>query len=188
MSRPAHLGVLLELHRSRVPHVLVGAMAVMHYATERGEALMTDDADILLKPDSRVLGSAIGILERHGYALHSGGEPLGRPDALTLRRMVELRATVRAAHDRQLGIDLMLEARPYPFSRWWSKRRLFRVEGGSVVCADLEMVLEAKRQAGRPKDTAFLLSFYARNPRPRRASSRGAGPRPPASRRRRPTP
>lgn len=167
MSAPRHLRVLLELHRARVRHVLVGAMAVMHYASDQGEAIVTDDADILLEPAPRVLAAAIRILEKNKYALTSGGEPLGKPDALTRRRIVEHRATIRAHQDHQLGIDLMLDAPPFPFSRWWAKRRLFRVEGGTLVCADLDMVLEAKRQAGRPKDEAFLAAFYARNPKPK---------------------
>lgn len=169
MSRPPHLQVLIELGRARVPHILVGAMAALHFASEPSKALMTLDADILVRPTARALAQAIRILRKNGYELRAGGEPLGRPAALTLRRMIEFRAVVRAEHPEGLSIDLMLEARPFPFSAWYSKRRRFPAAGGTVVCADLAMVLEAKRTIGRPKDKAFLAAFRARqSPRPRR--------------------
>lgn len=169
MSRPPHLQVLLELGRSRVPYVLVGAMAALHYAREPSKALMTFDADILVRPTPRALGAAIRILTKNGYELSAGGEPLGRPDALLLKRMVQLQAVVRADHAEGLAIDLMSHARPFPFSAWFSKRRRFPVAGGTVVCAALEMVLAAKKAVDRPKDRAFLAAFRAGRTRPRGA-------------------
>lgn len=161
MRRPPHLQVLLDLRRSRVPFVLVGAMAALHYAEEGSNALMTFDADILVRPTARALGAALKALGANGYAPTAGGEPLGPVDPLLLKRMVEHKAVVRAKHPKGLAIDLMLEARPFPFETWFAKRRLFRVDGGTVVCASLEMVLEAKRTVGRPKDKAFLAAFRA---------------------------
>lgn len=165
MTRPKHLQVLLDLRRARVPHVLVGAMAALHYASEDAEALMTLDADVLIRPSPLALRAAIGVLTKNGYELTAGGEPLGPIDSLLLKRMIQLRAVVQADQRHALHIDLMLEARPFSFPAWFAKRRLFPVEGGTVSCADLKMVLEAKRTIGRPKDKAFLAAFRARNPK-----------------------
>lgn len=59
MTPPQHLASLAALRRARVDFLLVGALALGHYAPEMASFYMTADCDILVRPID-VLTDAIG--------------------------------------------------------------------------------------------------------------------------------
>ncbi|MBI5596594.1 MAG: hypothetical protein HY928_10940 [Elusimicrobia bacterium] len=186
LGRPPHVVFLAGLAKARVDYLLIGVMGLNHYAENAGEVFHTEDVDALLAPKTSNLLKACTALARAGYELTSNGEPLGTVGAFLARRILERRAVVRGAHSHGMGVDLVLEARPFTYTAWKRGRRKFRVDDIWVYCAGREMILAAKEDIGRPKDKAFLKVYRASTPP--RASSPGAGPRRPASRRRTPAP
>ncbi|MDE2293616.1 MAG: hypothetical protein KGL53_16155, partial [Elusimicrobia bacterium] len=60
-----------------------------------------------------------------------------------------------------LGVDLVLEARPFTFAQWRRRRTIFTADGTKLPCGALDMLLAAKKAAGRPKDRAFLKVYAA---------------------------
>lgn len=156
-----HLRVLARLNRARVEYLLIGVLAINHYADDPGSAYATADCDVLLLPDLGNLRRAMRCLLAEGFELTAGGEPLPEPDYLTLRRMLERRATVVGRRSGALGIDLVLDAGGMSFANWRKGRRLFKVGAIRVPCAGLDKLLRAKERAGRPKDIAFLKLYGA---------------------------
>lgn len=165
MSRPGHLKVLAAFNAARVDYVVVGAMALGHYAPDSASFYVTADCDILVRPTAANLRKALRLLVRSGYRLSAGGEPLVGIDDLILKRLLQLRATVLAESENGMPIDLMVDAIGYSFDEWRLKRTLFKVEGVRVPCASLEHILESKHQAGRDKDKK-LLALYESAYRP----------------------
>lgn len=165
MTLPPHLSFLAALAKEKVDYLLIGMMGLNHYAQRPGEVFHTEDVDVLIGPSAAGLRRACAALVRVGYELESNGEPLGPVDALLARRIVEHRAVITGRHEHGLGVDLVLEARPYSFAQWRASARKFRVDSTQVVCASLEMILRAKEDAGRPKDKAFLKVYRASRPK-----------------------
>lgn len=156
-----HLRVLSRIDDARVPYLLMGVLAIGHYALESGEAYLTDDCDILIRPRPRDLSRVLDALTAERYALSCGGESLPWPDRLIARRLVEHRAVVRAKKRDCLGIDIMLVAAGASFAELWKRREIFHSQGVRIKCASLEDLLASKARAGRPKDKAFLTLYYA---------------------------
>lgn len=165
MTVPPHLGFLAALSKAKVDYLLIGMMGLNHYAERPGEVFHTEDVDVLIAPHADGLLRACAALVRAGYELESNGEPLGTVDAFLARRIVERRAVITGRHEHGLGVDIVLEARPYTFTQWRDSARKFRVDDIQVVCASQEMILRAKADAGRPKDKAFLKVYKASRPK-----------------------
>lgn len=161
MTLPPHLAFLAALAKEKVDYLLIGMMGLNHYADRAGAVYHTEDVDVLIGPNPAALRRACAALARIGYELESNGEPLGPVDAVLARRIVEHRAVITGRHEHGLGVDLVLEARPFTFAGWRKSARTFRVDSIQVVCASLEMILKAKEDAGRPKDKAFLKIYRA---------------------------
>lgn len=176
MTLPPHLAFLAALAKAEVDYLVIGMMGLNHYAREAAEVFHTEDLDVLIAPRAADLRRACAALARAGYELESNGEPVGTVDALLARRIVERRAVIRGRHEHGLGVDIVLEARPFTFSQWRRAARRFRSDKVPIVCASREMILRAKEDAGRPKDKAFLKVYRAfsreRPARPRRAPVR----------------
>ena len=113
------------LLQNKVRLLLIGVFAVNHYARDSSAAYMTQDCDILLQPDPKNLRKAVDAFYKGKYALQCGGEPLIKPDSLTLRRIIEHRALIRAAKPRRMTIDLVLEAKGFSFEQWHRRRKTF---------------------------------------------------------------
>ncbi len=158
---PPHARALARLNRAKVDYVLIGVTAINHYAREPGEVFSTLDCDVLLRPEPRNLTRALKALAAEGYRFECGGEPVPRPDALTVQSIVANRATLRALKKGSLPLDLVLETKGYRFTDWRRRRRIFRVGRALIPCASLEQLLEAKERVGRAKDRAFLRLFRA---------------------------
>lgn len=156
-----HLRVLARLNRLSVDYLLIGVLAINHYADDPASAYSTQDCDVLLKPDLGNLRRAVRALLAEGYELSAGSEPLPAPDALVLRRILERRASIVGKRGGALGVDLVLDAGGLSFSAWRRGRREFRVGTILVPCASLEKLLAAKERAARPKDKAFLKLYRA---------------------------
>lgn len=171
MTRPPHLRFLAALSRARVDYTLIGVMGINHYANSPGRVYHTEDLDTLLAPSPTDVLKACRALTACGYELRSHGEPLGTVDKLLAERIVERRATINAFHRHGLAVDLVLDAPPYTFAQWKAKRKPFQVDRLKLYCGDLQMLLAAKKRAGRPKDKAFL-TLYASGRRNRRKDKR----------------
>ncbi|TPW20895.1 MAG: hypothetical protein FD126_1236 [Elusimicrobia bacterium] len=174
MTVPPHLGFLAALAKANVDYLLIGMMGLNHYAERPGDVFHTEDVDVLIAPRADGLRRACAALTRAGYELESNGEALGTVDAFLARRIVERRAVITGRHEHGLGVDIVLEARPYTFAQWRRFARRFRVDDIQVVCASQEMILRAKADAGRPKDKAFLKIYEAS--RPKAAKKRKGAP------------
>lgn len=161
MSVPPHLAFLAALSKGKAEYVAIGLMAINHYAEGASQVFHTEDLDVLLPPRPAPLRRACAALAAAGYELSSNGEPLGPVDAFLAKRIVDRRAVVRARHEHGLGVDLVLEARPFTFAQWRRRSRVFRVDDVGVRCGALDMLLAAKKEAGRPKDRAFLKMYAA---------------------------
>ena len=159
MTVPAHLQALTALIRAKVDFMLIGALALDHFALETAAVYATLDCDILLRPTLPNVRKAYRTLLRQKYALSVGDEPLIGPDELVLRRILEYKITARAERADSLPIDMLVEAKGFVFQEWWTDRTHFKVGRIRVPCASLEHVLESKRQAGRDKDKK-LLALY----------------------------
>lgn len=165
MTPPPHLRALIALARAKVDFLLVGALALDQFAPESAAVYSTLDCDILVRPALSHLRRAYKALQRGGYSLSAGGEPLPPGDGLVLRRILEHRITARAEKEGSLPIDVLVDAIGYRFEAWWSGRKRFKVGRVTIPCASLEHVLESKRQAGRDKDKK-LLALYAASLKP----------------------
>jgi len=150
--------VFLSLARARVPYLVVGAYGVNLYGEQAGIIIRTEDCDLLLPPDARILARANRTLRNLKFALEAGDEPLPDDDRVVLAGIVRARACVRAFH-RKTRIDLPLQIAGYEFADLWPKRRTFRVGGVEVNVAPLEDILRSKELAGRPKDQLFLVTY-----------------------------
>lgn len=159
MSRSGHLQVLAALNASRADYLLVGALALGHYAPDAASFYVTADCDLLVRPTVANLRNVLRVLARCGYSLTAGDEPLVRVDSLILKRLLERRITVRSDSAAGMPIDILVDAIGYTYAQWRRARKVFKVEGVRVPCAGLEHVLESKRQAGRDKDKK-LLALY----------------------------
>ena len=159
MSRSGHLKVLAALNSSGADYLLVGALALGHYAPDAASFYVTADCDLLVRPAVANLRKVLRTLVRCGYSLTAGGEPLVRLDPLVLKRLLEGRITVRSESAAGMPIDILIDAIGYSYAQWRRNRKVFKVEGVRVPCAGLEQVLESKRQAGRDKDKK-LLALY----------------------------
>lgn len=165
MTRPPHLAFLAALAKQKVDYLLIGMMGLNHYAQKQGEVFHTEDVDVLIAPRAEDLRRACDSLVRSGYELESNGEPLGEVDSFLAGRIIEHRAVITGRHEHGLGVDIVLEARPYTFAQWRRSAQSFRVDETTVICASREMILRAKAEAGRPKDKAFLKLYRASRPK-----------------------
>ena len=139
MTLPQHLASLAALRRARVDILLVGALAMGHYAPDMASFYLTGDCDILVKPTPANLSKTLKLLRRRGYALSINGEPLAELDALP--------------------IDILTDALGGDFAAWWESRTYFRAGGARIPCAGLEQIIRSKKAAGRDKDKK-ILSLY----------------------------
>lgn len=161
MSRSGHLRVLAALNASRADYLLVGALALGHYAPDAASFYVTADCDLLIRATAANLRKVLRVLVRCGYSLTAGGEPLVRIDSLVLKRLLERRIAVRSDSATGMPIDVLVDAIGYPYSQWRRTRKVFKVNGVRVPCAGLEQVLESKRLAGRDKDKKLLALYEA---------------------------
>lgn len=159
--KPPLARALARLNAARVDYIMIGVLALNHYAKDPASVYSTLDCDLFLPPDADNLARAFKALALDGRTLESGGEPLGKPDTLLCRRIVERRAMVTAAKPGEMPIDLVLEVKGTDFSSLRSRGKIFKVAGIRVPCADIKDILEAKRRAGRKKDVAFLKLYKA---------------------------
>lgn len=160
--KPPLVKALASLNAARVDYVMIGVLAVNHYAKDPSSVYSTLDCDLLLRPDPANLFRALKALLRGGCDLTVDGEPLGNPDPLLCRRIIERRGTVTALKPGEMPIDIVLEIKGAEFANLKRRRHVFSVAGVRVPCADIRDVLEAKRRAGREKDKAFLKIYEAR--------------------------
>jgi hypothetical protein len=133
------------------------------FARDPSQTVATRDLDLLLRPAVENLDRALGALERCGYELEAGGEPLrDRGDAEILATIIARGATVTARTPDGVAVDLMLSGAGLRFDDLASDAVRFRVGSTEVLVGALEKLLRSKQLAGRPKDLEFLRMFAAR--------------------------
>ncbi|MCX5796044.1 MAG: hypothetical protein NTY77_11165 [Elusimicrobia bacterium] len=159
--RAPHLEFLRRLRAEKIDFLLVGALAVGHYAPELSQTYSTYDCDVLVRPDLEHFRKAVRTLARCGFQLQVGGEPLVKPDALVFKRLLGFRTTVCGERPDALSVELLLEAKGFSFAEWWQTRREFRVAGFRIACGALENLVASKKASARPKDKAFLKLYEA---------------------------
>lgn len=175
--KPALVRALQRLNAARVDYVMIGVMAINHYAKDPSAVYSTLDCDILLRRDPANLLRALRALLQDGRDLRVLGEPLGKIDSLICRRIVERHGLVTAEKTGEMPIDVVLEIKGAEFPDLKKRRRVFTVAGVRVPCADLRDVLDAKQRAGRDKDLAFLKLYGAASGEPRLRLTLTAAPR-----------
>lgn len=104
-ARPELLKALSGLNKAGVDYLLIGVMAVNHYAANESSVYSTMDCDVLLRPTQTNLVRALASLRRQKYRLYGGVEPLEAPDRLLCRRLLEKRATVTARKIGKMPLD-----------------------------------------------------------------------------------
>ena len=161
LKRPPHLEALAGLSRAKVDYLLIGVLAINHYAKDPGSIYSTLDCDVLLRPDPSHVSRALRVLGGLGYSFKSGREPL-LPDPLTVSRLVQNRAMIRAEKEGSLPLDLVLEARGFSFEDFYRRRRMFKAAGVGIPVGNLAQLLRSKELSGRPKDRAFLRLYRSR--------------------------
>lgn len=156
MARLPVANVLKRLVRDKADFVLIGVFAINHYAPDPSYAYLTQDCDILIRPDIATIRKAVRALQAEKYKLQAGGEPLPDPDDWMLARVLERRAMIRATKPGSMVIDIVLEAKGFRFPQWRKERRFFKVAGIKAPVASLSKLIKSKRLSGREKDKAFL--------------------------------
>jgi hypothetical protein len=137
--------------------VVMGVWGANLYARYGGEELHTQDQDLFLPLEPENMLKLWSVAEELGFELWSGGEPLDRPRDLWLaRKVVERRALTRVLRDGYLPIDLSFVMGDAEFEAVNAERRMLKVSGQDIPVARLMHIVEAKRKAGREKDTKFL--------------------------------
>lgn len=137
--------------------VVMGVWGANLYARYGGEELHTQDQDLFLPLEPENLLKLWRVAEELGFELWSAGEPLDRPRDLWLaRKVVGRRALTRAVREGYLPVDLSFVMGDAEFEAVDAERRMLKVSGQDIPVARLLHIVEAKRKAGREKDTKFL--------------------------------
>ena len=145
------------LRRRGVRCVLIGAWGANMHARDAAAVFTTFDFDLFLPPDAHNLLEAWRVCETLGLSLQAGGEPLDTPrDEALAARVIERRATVRAAAASGLAVDLALVMAACEFEEVWAQRRLFVMDGVEIPVARLRHIVRSKGETGRDKDRLFL--------------------------------
>ena len=155
---------LATLASAGVDFIIVGVGGINFFAKDPSEAVATRDLDVLVRPTPEILGTAMRAFDRAGFYFEAGGEPfvdLADPDALA--GLVRAGAAVTIRSDDGAEIDLMISMSGFDFDGLAEDAVTFRVSGTEVKVGRLEKLLRSKELSGRPKDTAFLTMFKARN-------------------------
>ena len=82
MNRSGHLQVLAALNASRVDYLLIGALALGHYAPDAASFYVTADCDLLVRPTAANLRKALRVLLRCGYIRKYGLDSAAREKRL----------------------------------------------------------------------------------------------------------
>ncbi|TAJ17828.1 MAG: hypothetical protein EPO68_08820 [Planctomycetota bacterium] len=141
--------------------VVMGVWGANLYARYGGEELHTQDQDLFLPPEPENLLTLWRVAEDLGFELWCGGEPLDRPrDPWLARKVVQRRALTRVLRDGHLPVDLNLVMGDAEFEAVDAQKRMLKVSGQDIPVARLMHIVEAKRKAGREKDTKFLAMHF----------------------------
>lgn len=180
-----YVDALLALSRAKVDFVIVGVTGINFFARDASVAFVTQDLDVLLRPDPANLREAFRALKATGFRFEAGGEPfLDIDDDPILRNVIAMASNIvaRALDDGRM--DLMLALHDFPYALVSDEAVPFRFEDVTLRVAALERLLESKRRAGREKDLRFLEAFEARRkeflsePKPPKRRSLKRAPRP----------
>ena len=165
MSRPASgfARALAALSDAGVSYVVVGVGGINFYARTPAEAFATLDLDVLLEPRVENLRNALQVLIGLGYRFEAAGEPfLDTADGAALEGVVRNGGMLRALHETEGEIDLLLSISGFAFQDLTEDATVFRVADADVRVGSLEKLLRSKEASGRPRDREFLRAFEAR--------------------------
>ena len=153
------LAVCRAFEEAGVRYLVIGVFGIhLHVLRRGGEAIPTEDCDLMLPRDGAALGSALRILGAMGFELEAGGEPLVDPDEVILAGILRSRAVVRARRGDAL-FDLVSGTVSLDFEALWLQHRQFVVEGQTLHVAPVEALVRSRLAAGRTKDLLFLERF-----------------------------
>lgn len=153
------LAVCRAFEEAAVRYLVIGVFGIhLHVLRRGGEAIPTEDCDLMLPRDATTLGSALRILSRMGFELEAGGEPLIDPDDVIVAGVLRSRAVVRARRGDAL-FDLMTHSPSLDFEVLWRESLPYVVEGLTLHVAPVEALVRSKLAAGRTKDLLFLERF-----------------------------
>jgi hypothetical protein len=163
------------LREAGVPFLVVGAFGAEVHFLREARFILTHDIDLLLSRDRAALALALTVLQRAGFELSAGGEPLVWDDVI-LDGVLRANATVRATRNGE-EIDLMLAAIGLDFDDLQPQLREFEFKGQLLPVAPLAAILRSKKLANRIKDRLFLEQFReVIEEALERDRKRGAGP------------
>lgn len=158
---------LQTLAREGLDFLVVGVGGINFYAPTPADAVVTQDLDVLLRPNVDTLGRALRALAKEGFSFWSAGEPfVDLDDDPILANVLRMTSNLVAERDpdEPTGgrIDLMVEMAGFAFEELHARSAVFQLDGVPIRVAPLEKLLEAKAIAGRPKDVEFLRMHAAR--------------------------
>jgi hypothetical protein len=129
------------LNAKAVDYLIVGGYAVAYYGFPR----FTGDLDILVQPTLDQVNRVLHAVKEFGFPV----DQIEPDDLLVSNRMLQLgRVPVQ--------IHIMTTITGVSWERAWSSRKPGFYGSASVHFIGLDVLLENKRAAGRPKDLADL--------------------------------
>ena len=143
------------LEHAELRYLVVGSFGIALRARERGLLVVTEDFDILLRPDVADLARAVALLRERGFDITASTEPLMDEDLVVLAGILRARSPIRATRGGW-ALDLLTHAEALEFDDSWSRQTPFMLQGVEVRVASLEDLILSKRAADRPKDRVFL--------------------------------
>lgn len=154
---------LAALTDAGVSYIVVGVGGINFYARTPAEAFATLDLDALLEPRVENLRNALRVLTHLGYRFEAAREPfLDTEDAAALAGVIRNGGMLRALHEAEGEIDLLLSISGFAFADLAEDATPFRVAEADVRVGSLVKLLRSKEASGRPKDLEFLRAFEAR--------------------------
>jgi len=144
-----------SLNERDVRYVVVGGLAVVLH----GHPRMTADIDLVVDLEPASALAAIRTLTQLGLRPRVPVKPEAFADPSERRRWIEERGmmvfNLYDPADPLRSVDLFVEV-PIPFEEMWSRSKLIPLPSGAVRVASIEDLIEMKKKAGRPQDSADI--------------------------------
>lgn len=160
----------VALSKAGVEAIVVGMFGVNFYAQNPAETFETKDVDFLVSPTVEMAKRALVALSKEGFTFEANGEPfVDVSDEAVLQNVLQFASNIRGVFENDVVLDLMFAMKGFTFAELASDAVRFRVHGVECRVGALEKLIESKRQAGRPKDLAFLARYEAAAREPKKS-------------------
>ena len=156
MKKASFDAIVRALNEAQVPFVIVGGIAVIHH----GYGRVTQDVDMVIRLEKKIIGRAFSALERIGYqpavpvTAVEFADPVRREKWQREKNMRVLRFWSDQHRETTLVVFV---AEPFDFEREFASADVRESAPGLPVrIVSLATLLEMKRLAARPQDLADI--------------------------------